>query len=57
VIILKTVKCSIHNVEFTLPTTEEDLLSGKYHNEIMQIHLHNEEYPDCKMVGKVKDKE
>jgi hypothetical protein len=48
---MRTVKCSIHNVEFTLPTTEEEFHSGQMHEEVMRIQLHSEEYPKCKMRG------
>ncbi len=50
---MKIVKCSIHNVEFQLPTTEEEYLSGELHNETIRIQTHSEDNHQCKM--KVKN--
>ena len=46
---MKIVQCTKHKIEFQLPTTEEEFLSGKLHNEVMDIQLHSEDYPKCKM--------
>jgi len=46
---MKIIKCTKHNVEFQLATTEEEFLSGELHNEIMSIQEHIEKYPQCRM--------
>jgi hypothetical protein len=47
---MKKIICIEHRIEFQLPTTEEEFLSGKLHNDIRQIQLHSEEFPQCKMM-------
>ncbi len=46
---MEIVRCVKHSIEFQLPTTEEEFLSGKLHDEVLRIQLHNEDYPQCKM--------
>ncbi len=46
---MKIVKCTKHKIEFQLPTTEEEFLSGKLHDETIRIQLHSEDYPQCKL--------
>ncbi len=47
--IMKIVRCVKHSIEFQLPTTEEEFLLGKLHDEVLRIQSHNEDYPQCKM--------
>ena len=42
-------KCTIHDIEFHIPTTEEEFLSGKLHNEIVGIQTHIENFIQCEM--------
>ncbi len=46
---MKKIRCIVHSIEFQLPTTEEEFLLGKLHDEVLRIQLHNEDYPQCKM--------
>jgi len=50
---MKFVKCIEHGIEFQLPTTKEEFLSGELHDEVLRIQSHNEDNPQCKM--KVKN--
>jgi len=49
---MKRIQCIKHNVEFELPTTKEEFLSGELHDEVLRIQSHNEDFPQCKMKGK-----
>ena len=46
---MKIIRCSIHNVEFQLPTTEEEFLSGELHDETIRIQTHSEDNPQCRL--------
>ena len=46
---MKKIMCVKHKIEFQLPTTEEEFLSGKLHDETIRIQEHSEDFPQCKM--------
>lgn len=46
---MKKIICIEHSIEFQLPTTEEEFLSGKLHEEIIRIQSHIGDYPDCRL--------
>lgn len=46
---LKLVTCVIHNVEFLVPTTEDEFFSGELHEDVIRIQTHNEDFPRCKI--------
>ncbi len=43
-----SMKCS-HNEKFSLPENDEELFSGKSHEEIIRIQSHINDYPDCRL--------
>lgn len=43
-----SVKCS-HNEKFSLPENDEELFSGKLHEEVIRIQSHIDDYPECKL--------
>lgn len=50
---MNVVKCILHKQEFAIPTTDEEFISGKWHEDIVRIQTHIEEFPQCKMEMKV----
>ena len=42
------VKCKQHDVEFQLPSTEEEFLLGSLHEQVECLSEHSEKYPKCK---------
>tara|TARA_B110001454_G_C12625202_1_gene394561 strand:+ start:766 stop:960 length:195 start_codon:yes stop_codon:yes gene_type:complete len=46
---MKIVMCKKHKIECSVPTTNEEFYSGKWHEDIMQIQTHAEKFPQCKM--------
>ena len=42
------VKCPTHDQEYRLPTTQEEFLSGKFHDQVELCQAHIEVSPDCK---------
>ena len=42
------VQCKIHKIEFQLPSTEEEFVSGQLHDQIEAIWEHTEKSPQCK---------
>ncbi len=46
---MKKIRCIVHSIEFQLPTTEEEFLLGKLHDEVLRIQSHIEDYPQCEM--------
>jgi hypothetical protein len=45
---MKQLICQKHKIEFQLPTTEEEFLSGSMHDQIEAIWEHAEKSPQCK---------
>ena len=45
---MELVKCSIHGLEFKIPASKEEFLSGKLHEQVELCVKHHEEFPDCK---------
>ena len=45
---MQTIQCLEHNIEFQLPTTEEEFLSGTLHQQVEDICEHSERYPKCR---------
>jgi hypothetical protein len=41
---MKSIQCLDHNIEFQLPTTEEEFLLGTLHEPIEDICEHHERY-------------
>ena len=40
--------CKIHKIEFQLPTTEEEFVSGSLHENVEFLCEHHEKYPKCR---------
>lgn len=49
---MKIVKCNKHKVEFAIPTTDEEFVSGQWHEDVMYIQTHIENFPQCKLKEK-----
>ena len=45
---MQTVQCKIHKIEFQLPTTEEEFVSGSLHESVEFLCEHHEKHPRCK---------
>ena len=45
---MQTIQCRIHKIEFQLPTTEDEFLSGCLHDEVECLCEHHERYPKCR---------
>ena len=45
---MKQIQCTKHKIEFQLPTTEEEFLSGTLHEQVEDICEHSERYPKCR---------
>ncbi len=45
---MKSVQCLDHNIEFQLPSTEEEFLSGVFHEEVEAISEHHQRCPKCR---------
>ena len=45
---MKSIQCLEHDIEFQLPTTEEEFLSGTLHQQVEDICEHSERYPKCR---------
>jgi len=46
---MQTVRCPDHDVEFRLPTSDEEFALGKLHQEVENCQLHLIEFPNCKL--------
>jgi len=44
---VKKFKCKNHPIEVQIPITEEEYLSGKFHQDIEKCHSHYEIFQDC----------
>jgi len=48
---MELVKCLLHDLEFRLPTSEDDFISGRFHDEVERCQSHIEGSSDCKFVN------
>ena len=48
IVYMKSVQCLEHDIEFQLPSTEEEFLSGTLHEQVEDICEHHERYPKCR---------
>ena len=48
------IRCNIHNVNYRLPETNEEFLSGKFHDDVIGIQDHIEQFPNCVFSGEGK---
>jgi len=48
---MQLVRCSVHDLEFRLPTMEEEFITGKLHDEVERCQCHVEENKECKLVS------
>ena len=46
---LQVIQCKIHEFKLTLPTTDEELFAGKYHDHVEQLSEHHDKF-HCKFV-------
>ena len=44
---MRKIRCVGHGIEFQIPTTEEEFLSGKLHEDVIHIQKHIEDFPQC----------
>lgn len=44
---MKKFKCKIHAIVVQIPTTDEEFLCGKFHQDIEICHNHCEEFQGC----------
>lgn len=44
---MKRFKCNIHDITVEIPNTDDEFLSGKYHQDIERCYNHHEEFPNC----------
>ena len=47
---MQLVGCSNHNIKFKIPTTDNEYLDGKLHDEVEKLLEHREFYKTCKFV-------
>lgn len=47
---MQVIRCPIHEIEFQLPSTENELGSGSFHTQIECLCEHHEKYPECKFL-------
>ena len=47
---MQLVDCSSHNIKFKIPTTDDEYLSDKLHDEVERLFKHRELYKTCKFV-------
>ena len=53
---MEIVRCLFHNIEFRLPTTEEEFVSCRLHNEVERLQVHHDENPNCKLLGDINER-
>lgn len=41
---MQTIRCKIHKIEFQLPTTEEEFVSGSLHESVDFLFEHHEKH-------------
>lgn len=44
---MKKIMCNKHKREFVIPTRDEEFISGKWHQQVVNIQAHCVEFPDC----------
>ena len=47
---MDTVQCVTHNIEFKIPVTEKEYISGEFHHVVINLEKHIEMKKDCKFV-------
>ena len=45
---MRMLECKTHKIEFQLPSTEEEFLSGCLHEQVECLCEHTERYPKCR---------
>jgi len=45
---MQQIACKKHSLLLTIPITNEEFLSGKYHQDIERCQLHHKQYPECR---------
>lgn len=45
---MQVIQCKIHKIEFQLPSTEDEFVSGELHEQIECLCEHHDCYPDCR---------
>ena len=46
-LIMKKFKCNAHSITVLIPSTDDEFLLGKYHQDVEKCHNHHEKFPDC----------
>jgi len=54
---LQVVRCTVHNLEFKLPSSEEEFVSGELHSEVENCQDHILNNPSCKLVGELNERQ
>mgnify|MGYP003352832094 CR=1 FL=1 len=44
---MQTIRCRVHNDEFTLPVEDYEYFSGKYHDDVKLLCKHVEIHNNC----------
>jgi len=47
---MQLVKCTLHNIEFRLPSIHDEFLSGKLHDDVERLSDHHQQFSACKFV-------
>jgi hypothetical protein len=50
---MKAIKCNQHGEKFTIPTEDNEFISGKFHSDVERCQLHHEQYPECRFIEEV----
>lgn len=53
---MQLVRCLLHDLEFKLPSTEEEFVSGVLHSEVESCQDHILQNPSCKLVGESSER-
>jgi len=53
---VQVVRCLVHELEFKLPTTDDEFTIGTLHNEVEKCQSHLHENPKCKLVDDSDEK-
>lgn len=53
---MQVVRCLVHELEFKLPTTDDEFTIGTLHNEVEKCQSHLHENPKCKLVDDSDEK-
>lgn len=46
---MQIIQCNTHNVNYTLPTTDVEFISGKFHDDVISCDEHLCQNHDCIM--------